>query len=115
MPLSDKEVSVEEDEIDDDNKKKKESKGNRFLIPFVSKAKKRIVSKIRRKPLSPSPSSSSCGFWKKVCFCGTESSNTPVWSCSSTSDLKDENFTSENFRVLLQRNDFFSKDCNPHL
>lgn len=128
------EVSVDEEEEDNEQnkrdngnktkkKKKKEAKGNRFSIPFVSKAKKRLVSKIRSKPLSLNmssssslpPASASSGFWKKVCFCGIEASDALEWSCSSTSDPKDENFTPEMFRVLLQTNDFFSNDCNPHL
>lgn len=102
-------MNNEQNERDYDNKetkkKKKEAIRNRFLIPFVSK------TKIRRKPSSPNMSSSS-GFWKKVCFCGIEAPNTLEWSSSSNSDLKDENFS---LRVLLQTNDFFSNDCNPHL
>ncbi|XP_019092503.1 PREDICTED: uncharacterized protein LOC109129218 [Camelina sativa] len=115
----------EQNEIDSDHnnisnkkrkKKEEEAKGNHhrfFLIPFVSKAKRRIVSKITRKPSSPSSSSS--GFLKKVCFCGIETSNTNTleWSSSSIPDRpKGENFT---LKILLQTNDFFSKDCNPHL
>lgn len=118
MPVSYPEVTVveednEHNERDNDNtikkkKKKKEAKGNRFLIPFVSKAKKRIVSKITRNPLSPASS----GFWKRVCFCGAEPTNSLEWSSSSNPDPEDVNFT---LRVLLQTNDFFSKDSNPHL
>ncbi|KAL1211784.1 hypothetical protein V5N11_023774 [Cardamine amara subsp. amara] len=129
MPLSYVEASVDEEEEDDEQnkrdndnnkkkKKKKEAKGNRLLIFSFLKSKKRIVSKITRKPLSLNMSSStsaSSGFWKYVCFCGIESPNTLEWSSSCNSDPKDENFTIEMLRVLVQTNDFFSKDCNPHL
>lgn len=127
MPLSYVDVLVDEEEEDDEqNKKKKEedAKENRMLIFSFSKAKKRIVSKIRRKPLSLNMSSSSLpsasasassGFWKYVCFCGIESPSTLEWSSSSNSGSKDDNFTIEMLRVLIQTNDFFSEDCNPHL
>ncbi|XP_023641805.1 uncharacterized protein LOC111831500 [Capsella rubella] len=118
MPVSHPAVAEEDNEQNESgndnnnsNKKEKEedeAKGNRFLIPSVSKAKKRIVSKITRKSFSSPPS----GFWKKVCFCGSNT-KTLEWSSSSNPDHKDENFTT--LRVLLQTNDFFSKDCNPHL
>ncbi|XP_010486069.1 PREDICTED: uncharacterized protein LOC104764270 [Camelina sativa] len=108
-------VTVVDNEQNERNEKKKkeEAKGNHrfFLVPFVSKAKRRVVSKITRRPSSPSSS----GFLKNVCFCGNETSNTHTleWSSSSNPDRpKGENFT---LKVLLQTNDFFSKDCNPHL
>ncbi|ANM63489.1 hypothetical protein AT3G05935 [Arabidopsis thaliana] len=93
-------MNNEQNERDPDNiNNKKKKKESPLLIYSVSKAKKRIVSKFRRRPLSPNTSPSS-GFWKRVCFCGIEP------------DPEDDNFK---LRVLLQTNDFFSKDSNPHL
>lgn len=81
-------------------------------------------------PFSPSPSSSSTAAVSgNACFPGKisipiffcfkqpptlESSSTSATLQSQTSDPNNPNFTFDRLKSLIENNDFFSKQCNPH-
>lgn len=79
-------------------------------------------------PFSPSPSSSAA-VSGNACFPGKisrpiffcfkqpptlESSSTSATLQSQTSDPNNPNFTFDRLKSLIENNDFFSKQCNPH-
>ncbi|CAH8337332.1 unnamed protein product [Eruca vesicaria subsp. sativa] len=132
MPGSHGEITVDEQNgVDNDHKtttrrrkkkKEKEEDENQSVIPSISKPRKRFIDKFRKKPKSPKRSSSSSssrsgGSHKGGCFSlrrrrrTEEEEGSPS---SPVSDPNDECFTHEMLRVMLETNDFFSNDCNPH-
>ncbi|ESQ32176.1 hypothetical protein EUTSA_v10005106mg [Eutrema salsugineum] len=136
MPGNHGEISVDEqNRVDNDNKKtgkKKKRKDdakengivddfenrNRLVLPSISKTRKRFVDKIRKKPKSPKPSSSSrSGSRKGGCFSMMRPRRTEESESSPSSPLSDPNdecFTHDMLRVMLETNDFCSNECNPH-
>lgn len=107
---------------DDDN----ENSSHQLVMPSITKTRNRFVAKIiRKKPKSPKrcssppPSSSSrSGSRKGSCFRMLRPRRTEDLydSCASspTSDPNDESFTHEMLKAMLETNDFFSNECNPH-
>lgn len=80
-------------------------------------------------PFSPSSSSSTAAVSGNACFPGKisrpiffcfkqpptlESSSTSATLQSQTSDPNNPNFTFDRLKSLIENNDFFSKQCNPH-
>ncbi|CAJ2631800.1 unnamed protein product [Trifolium pratense] len=57
--------------------------------------------------------SSRNGIRCKFCFLRPNVLETPDGSPSS--DPNDPNFTNSMLKTLIEKNDFFSKDCNPHI
>lgn len=73
--------------------------------------------KLRRKNKLPSSESKCCCFRKKenvgggcfMCFIKSRSDDSPV-----TSDPNSPNFTFELVRSMIEKNDFYCKECNTH-
>lgn len=55
------------------------------------------------------------GSVKGCYFCFSKSKTLESPPESETSDPNDPNFTYEMLRALLESNDFYSKECNPHI
>ncbi|TYG38830.1 hypothetical protein ES288_D13G254800v1 [Gossypium darwinii] len=93
-----------------------------LMFPFVKFRKKK--KKKQAKPLAkPSLSSSSSfssskrvgsggGFYGG--FCCTRPRTLESADDSNTSDPNDPNFTYEMLKTLIEKNQFYSKECNPH-
>ncbi|TYJ02582.1 hypothetical protein E1A91_A13G239100v1, partial [Gossypium mustelinum] len=93
-----------------------------LMFPFVKFRKKK--KKKQAKPLAkPSLSSSSSfssskrvgsggGFYGG--FCCTRPRNLESADDSNSSDPNDPNFTYEMLKTLIEKNQFYSKECNPH-
>ncbi|CAH8382079.1 unnamed protein product [Eruca vesicaria subsp. sativa] len=117
MPGSHGEITlVEQNRVVTDNKKTKKKKdGVENGNQLVTKPKKGFTERFRKKQKSSS------GECKGGCFSvmrhrRTEEEEEEEGSPSS-SDPKipnDECFSHEMMRVMLEKNDFFSDECNPH-
>ncbi|KAF8095665.1 hypothetical protein N665_0326s0007 [Sinapis alba] len=122
MPGSHGEITVvEQNRVDNDNKKTRKKKddsenGNQLVTPLISKPRKQFTDRLRKKQKSRS------GSCKGGCFSvmrprrteeeEEEEKGSP--SSYSALDPNDECFSHEMLRVMLQTNDFFSDECNPH-
>lgn len=113
----------------DDQRRKKKAKGygcngfsrnfgkakNLVLFPF-NRAQKKFSTKPHINSSSsvaaPSVSSSS---GKGCCFCLKKSQSVESSMRSQSSDPNDPTFTYDMLRVLIERNDFYSKERNPYL
>lgn len=93
------------------------------LFP-VGKAKKQLCNRRQRqqsKRVSFSDASSNAGekfggTSSKVCFfCFMQPQTLDSSAESIASDPNDSNFSIEMLRSLIEKNDFYSKECNPHL
>lgn len=64
---------------------------------------------------SSSSSASGKGANRAYCFCiaQPQTLESPLFD-SRTSDPNDPQFTLDKLTTLIQKNDFYSKDCNPH-
>ena len=51
----------------------------------------------------------------KFCFCRPRVLESPEDGSPPTSDPNDPNFTHAMLRALIEKNDFYSKECNPHV
>ncbi|KAJ0232372.1 Ubiquitin carboxyl-terminal hydrolase-like protein [Hirschfeldia incana] len=114
---------VEQNRVVNDSNKTREKKtkeedavenGNQLVTPSVSKPRKQFTDRFRKKHKSRSGSSCKGG----GCFSmmrprGTEEDGS-LSSSSQPSDPNDECFTHDMLRVMLEKNDFFSDECNPH-
>ncbi|OAY42473.1 uncharacterized protein LOC110622447 [Manihot esculenta] len=49
------------------------------------------------------------------CLCLKKPSTVESPAESQTSDPNDPNFTFDMLRILIEKNDFYSKECNPHI
>lgn len=97
-----------------ENRRKKQE-GNEFrsrskrvvLFPFTKskkqkKSQTRVSSSIRRIGV--------CG-----CFCLGQPPHTLDSPKSNSSDTNDPSFTYDRLKTLIEKNDFFSKECDTHL
>ncbi|XP_031261476.1 uncharacterized protein LOC116119667 [Pistacia vera] len=93
------------------------------LLP-VAKAKKQLYNRRQRqqnKRVSLSDASANAGekfggTSSKVCFsCFMQPPTLDSSAESIESDPNDPNFSNEMLRSLIENNDFYSKECNPHL
>ncbi|CAN8265246.1 unnamed protein product [Cochlearia groenlandica] len=97
---------------DDDDDVRISDEANRIVTPSI---RKRFIAKVRKKPKSAKPSSSS-GSRKGGCFSVISKRRTEDDDDDDPlSDPNDESFTHEMLRVMLETNDFFCDDCNPHI
>ncbi|CAM8938611.1 unnamed protein product [Rhodiola kirilowii] len=55
---------------------------------------------------------SECGGGCYICFMRPRTKESPD---TPTSDPNSESFSSEMLRTLMERNNFYSKECNPHI
>lgn len=115
------------DDGDDDDEKKRRRYGwgrnldkakQVVLFPF-RKVKKQLVYSGRRRSRSRSSSSSATclgraeGFLGcSLCFKPPQTVESPAYS--QTSDPNNPAFTYEHLKALIEKNDFYSKECNPH-
>ena len=110
----------------DEQKKKKRAKGygyNGFSRNFgkaknlvlhpLTRAKRKLSRKTHIKGAAAPNVSSSSG--KGCCFCFTKPLTGESSIKSQTSDPNDPNFTYDMLKVFIEKNDFSSKECNPHL
>ncbi|MBA0844335.1 hypothetical protein Goarm_001435, partial [Gossypium armourianum] len=86
---------------------------------FRKKKKKKQAKPLAKPSLSSSSSFSSSkrvgsggGFYGG--FCCTRPRTLESADDSSTSDPNDPNFTYEMLKTLIEKNQFYSKECNPH-
>lgn len=109
----------------DDGKKRREYGCGRnlgkakqvVLFPF-RKAKKQLVYSGRKRSRSSSSSASFSGKREGFvgCFlCFKQPQTTESPANSQTSDPNNPAFTYEHLKVLIEKNDFYSKECNPHI
>ena len=109
----------------DDGKKRREYGCGRnlgkakqvVLFPF-RKAKKQLVYSGRKRSRSSSSSASFSGKREGfvgcfLCFKQPQTMESPA--NSQTSDPNNPAFTYEHLKVLIEKNDFYSKECNPHI
>ncbi|KAG8471685.1 hypothetical protein CXB51_036283 [Gossypium anomalum] len=92
-----------------------------LMFPFVKfrKKKKKQAKPLAKPPLSSSSSFSSSkrvgsggGFYGG--FCCTRPRTLESADDSNSSDPNDPNFTYEMLKTLIEKNQFYSKECNPH-
>ncbi|EEF50049.1 conserved hypothetical protein [Ricinus communis] len=82
------------------------------LFPFT-KAKKLLKKKSDKRPSSSSSSlSSRVAVTGKNCFCLKQNFTLQSPTDSQTSDPNHPKFTFEMLRTLIEKNDFYSKECN---
>ncbi|KDP23317.1 hypothetical protein JCGZ_23150 [Jatropha curcas] len=102
------------------NKKKKKKKQQRrgygcakevVLVPFIKA--KNYLKQSRTNNWSSSSSATGNRF-DGSCFCLKQPSTLESPADSHTSDPDDPKFTLEMLTTLIEKNDFYSKECNPH-
>ncbi|XAR56043.1 hypothetical protein NMG60_11036332 [Bertholletia excelsa] len=99
-------------------------KAKKVAIFGFRKVDKQLRRKNKKASLSPPPYSSTGCFSRRVgggrrdtcytCFKQTPTLDSSVES-SQTSDPNSAEFGFEKLRALMETNDFYSKECNPHL
>ncbi|KAG2719677.1 hypothetical protein I3760_02G000800 [Carya illinoinensis] len=135
----------DDDDDDDDDDSGKKQRGDRHgvgrgdggctryftkaklvvLRPFT-KAKKQLLRKMNKRTSSSSRSAAEnagtsgkrfgcVGRGKGCYFCSTQPQTleSPTGSCAS--DPNSPNFTYDMLKAFIEKNDFYSKECNPHL
>jgi hypothetical protein len=125
------------DVVDDDNGKKQRGSGYGFgsgctrsftkakqvvLHPFTKFKRQLLRRKNKRASSSADTNSRISG--KRFCcvnggkgcyFCFKQPQTFESNSGSRTTDPNDPNFTYDMLKVFIENNDFYSKECNPHL
>lgn len=79
------------------------------LLPFTSKSRKHRKSQRRVRIGNGNTGGLLCG-----CFC-LEQPRTLESPKSNSSDPNDPSFTYDRLKTLIEKNDFFSKECDTHL
>ncbi|CAL5329943.1 unnamed protein product [Camellia sinensis] len=105
------------DDDDDDDQWKKTKQRRHGFGRNLKKAKRVTLFRFRKAkkqlPLRKNTSAGGSGGGCYCCFKQTPSSDSPVES--QTSDPNSPEFTYELLRALIEKNDFYSNECNPHL
>jgi len=96
----------------DDNQKKEET-GNGFGAK-LRKEKRVSGFRFRKKKKGSNLSSPACNLGNFCCFKQTPTLDSPAVE-SPTSDPNSPEFTHVLLRDLIEKNDFYAKECNPHL
>lgn len=104
--------------VDDRNKDFGKSKGKRVSCFRFSKVKRTILRR-KRKGVSGNSEGRrefSGGGGGGGCYlCLKRPLTSDSGGESQTSDPNSPNFTYEMFRLFIEKNDFYSNECNPHL
>uniref|UniRef100_A0A5B7BQZ7 Uncharacterized protein n=1 Tax=Davidia involucrata TaxID=16924 RepID=A0A5B7BQZ7_DAVIN len=96
-------------------------KGKRMALFRFRKVKKQLHRR-KKRPSNPSSSATTGCLGKRfcgggggcyLCFRKPQTLDSPVES--QTSDPNNPEFTCEMLKALIEKNDFYSKECNPHL
>ncbi|XP_051132436.1 uncharacterized protein LOC127252340 [Andrographis paniculata] len=91
-------------------KGRKGQKSNFFRL----KRGKKLLERSRRPKQKGIPAKSR-SLWIGCCFCPKPPRKAESAGDSPTSDPNSPEFTYDMLRTLIEKNNFYSRDCNPHL
>lgn len=104
-------------------------KAKKMVLRPFTRSKKQIPTKIQTSASSSSASASAANIGnfpgkrtrvdttrvKGCCFCFRQPLTLESSIGSSVRNPKDPNWTHDKLKVFIEKNDFYSKECNPHL